>query len=143
MIDSKWLAGLLGPTLIVVSVSEAMNLRIWTTLAGSNLAPIVYLNGTLLFVAGLAIVRAHNRWTRGWPLLLTLLGWGVLLLGAARMFAPASTRAAEADIGSLFAVLSVLFAVGVFLCFKAFGRADRPGLSEATSFGDERMASAP
>jgi hypothetical protein len=39
-------------------------------------APIVYLNGTLLFVGGLAIVQSHNRWSWGWPLLVTLTGWG-------------------------------------------------------------------
>jgi hypothetical protein len=36
-----------------------------------------------LFIAGLAIVRVHNRWTNGWPVLVTILGWlFVLGLGA-------------------------------------------------------------
>ena len=33
--------------------------------------------------AGLASVRVHNRWTNGWPVLVTILGWlFVLRLGA-------------------------------------------------------------
>src|SRR5919107_2854968 len=34
--------------------------RIWET----NTAPLIYLNGLSLFVAGLSIVCMHNRWTR-------------------------------------------------------------------------------
>lgn len=60
MTDSKQLAALIGPTLVANSIGEALNLDIWDT----NLAPVTYLNGTLLFVAGLALIRAHNRWVR-------------------------------------------------------------------------------
>jgi hypothetical protein len=28
--------------------------------------PVVYLSGVLMFVAGLAIARVHNRWARDW-----------------------------------------------------------------------------
>jgi hypothetical protein len=47
---------LVGPTLTVLGVSEALHLHIWA----ANIAPVPYLDGVLLFVAGLAIVRAHN-----------------------------------------------------------------------------------
>jgi hypothetical protein len=46
---SRQIARIVGPTLIALGISEAL-----------NPAPVVYLNGTLLFVAGLAIVQAHN-----------------------------------------------------------------------------------
>jgi len=32
-----------------------------------------YLSGTLMFVAGLAIIRVHNVWTRNWTVLVTRL----------------------------------------------------------------------
>jgi hypothetical protein len=51
----------------------------------AQIPPVVYLSGTLLFVAGLATVRAHNRWVRAWPLLLTVLGWAALAVGLLRM----------------------------------------------------------
>jgi hypothetical protein len=63
MTNSKQIAGLIGPTLIVLTISEAMNLHIWA----NNIAPVTYLNGLLLFVAGLSIVRVHNHWTIRWP----------------------------------------------------------------------------
>jgi len=58
MADPRHMAGLAGPTLMAVTASEALNLDIW-----SGVSPaLVYLNGVLLFVAGLAIVRTHNVW---------------------------------------------------------------------------------
>jgi predicted phage tail protein len=73
-----------------------MNLRIWTTSAEPSitLVPVLYLNGTLLFVAGLSIVRVHNRWIGGWPVLLTLMGWLAMLGGLIRMIAPVSAQQA-------------------------------------------------
>ena len=85
MENSKQLAGLVGPTLTVLGVSEALNLHIWA----ANIAPVTYLDGVLLFAAGLAIVRAHNVWTRRWPVLITLAGWCGLLRPKLR---PAPTR---------------------------------------------------
>ena len=48
---------------------------------------MVYLSGALMFVTGLAVVRAHNLWVRNWTVLVTLTGWFFLLLGLLRMFA--------------------------------------------------------
>jgi hypothetical protein len=56
MPDSKRIAGFIGPTLIALGSSEVKTFRIWE----SNTAPLIYLNGVLLFVAGLAILRVHK-----------------------------------------------------------------------------------
>jgi hypothetical protein len=48
MTNSKRIAGLVGPTLIALSVSEALNLRLLTAEIGPNLVHVIYLNGTLL-----------------------------------------------------------------------------------------------
>jgi hypothetical protein len=120
MTTSKRFAGLLGPTLIAIALSEAMNLHIWTNVP----AYFVYLNGALLFVVGLSIVRDHNRWTGGWPVLVTIIGWFLMLGGLLRMFAPVFAQREVQNAGALFAGLIVLFAIGVFLTFKAYGRED-------------------
>ncbi len=69
---------------MAITTSEALNLDIWAGVSPT----LVYLNGVLLFVAGLAIVRTHNVWVRRWPVLVTLLGWVALAIGLLRMFAP-------------------------------------------------------
>ncbi len=63
MDKSKSLAKIVGPTLIVM-ISE---MKIWNpTLYDTQIVPLIYLNGVLLFVAGLAIVNKHNIWTFSW-----------------------------------------------------------------------------
>ncbi len=120
MTDSKYIAGLIGPTIMAVSVSEAMHLPIWET----NIAPVTYLNGSLLFVAGLAIIRAHNRWTWGWPVLVSLVGWVALLGGLFRMFAPEARQASQNSF--TYAGLALLCALGALLTFKAYRREGSP-----------------
>jgi uncharacterized membrane protein YhaH (DUF805 family) len=119
---SKQIAGLAGPVLIALSLSEALNLGIWTSLPVQTLAPTIYLNGTILFVAGLAIVRAHNRWTAGWPVLVTLVGWIVMLGGLFRMFVPSSGQLPNQNPLAEYAVFAVIFVVGAVLTFKAYQR---------------------
>ena len=127
MTNSKQIAGLLGPTLIALALSESINLDIWSTIT----APVVYLNGTLLFVAGLSIVRVHNRWTGGWPVLVTLIGWLVLLGGLIRMVAPVFAQRLVQDTTHVFVLLLVLLAIGMFLTFKAYGREDSKSAVQA------------
>ncbi|MDD2657908.1 MAG: hypothetical protein PHD04_04640 [Candidatus Pacebacteria bacterium] len=116
MTNSKQLAALIGPTVMVLTASEAINLRIWEV----NIAPVTYLNGTILFVVGLAIILVHNCWMRSWPVLVTLTGWFALLLGLFRMFAPQAQQAGQNF--AAYAVLGTLFAMGVFLTFKGYSR---------------------
>lgn len=115
MTDSKNIAGLLGPTMIAIGTSEALNFRIYAT----NIAPLISLNGGLLFVAGLAIVRVHNRWTRGWPVIVTLVGWVAILGGLFRMFAPKVQQAGQ-NAPTTIITASLVGAIGLFLTFKAY-----------------------
>lgn len=119
MTTSIHIAGLLGPTLIALAITESINLDIWTNVP----APFVYLNGTLLFVAGLSIVRVHNYWRRGWPLLITLIGWFLIIGGLARMMAPGFVQQrTEQHTTAVDALLIVPLALGMYLTYKAYGR---------------------
>lgn len=120
---SRQLAGLLGPSLIAVSITESMNLEIFSHTS----AHLVYLNGLLLFVAGLAIVRAHNVWTAGWPVLVTLIGWLFLLGGLIRMIAPVSTQQAAQHPTTVLALTSALLIIGIVLSFHAYRREKKTG----------------
>ena len=83
--NSKQVGGLVGPTLVAILVSEfpLVQPRLYDT----QIPPVVYLSGVLLFVAGLAVVRAHNVWARNWTVLITLCGWFFVATGLVRMFA--------------------------------------------------------
>ncbi len=112
-LESFFLASLAGPILIALSVSEAVNLRIWTT----NDPPLTYLNGFVLFCLGLVLVRLHNRWTASWPIALTVGGWAFALGGLWRMFAPDAPQGG--DNAGTYALIATLFALGLFLSFNA------------------------
>lgn len=85
-------------------------------------APVVYLNGTLLFVGGVAMVQAHNRWNWGWSLLVTLFGWAVMALGLVRMIAPTAAQAGEGPVTSaIFVALLVLGGLLSFLGYRPTG----------------------
>ncbi|EXJ70256.1 uncharacterized protein A1O5_06324 [Cladophialophora psammophila CBS 110553] len=81
---SHRLARLIGPALFTISLTESFNAHIWAT----SSAPTIFLNGSVIFVSGLAIVQNHNVWCRSWPVLVTLAGWGGVALGLMRMLIP-------------------------------------------------------
>ena len=122
MSNSKRIAGLLGPTIVAMVVSEFPLIQ--PHLYDAQIPPVVYLSGTLMFVAGLAVVRAHNRWTRDWTLLVTLSGWFFLVLGLFRMFAAGAYQRTTASTGAAtFMVLEGILAfVGIIVTFKAYSR---------------------
>jgi len=134
MKGSRLVAGLLGPVLIALALSDATKLHLWT----NTPAPVAYLSSALLLVGGLAIVMVHNRWTGGWHALVTLLGWlaivgglawHVTLLGwpavvgglARFVAAPWFGGVATKDTTAQLAEIDVLLLSGILLTFAAYG----------------------
>ena len=122
MSNSKQIAALLGPTMVAMLVAEFPLVQ--PRLYDAQIPPVVYLSGVLMFVAGLAIVRAHNIWVRNWTVLVTLSGWVFLLLGLARMFGASQYRQAIANTSSWVFILleGCLLVVALFITFKAYSR---------------------
>lgn len=118
MTNSKQIAGLIGPSLVAITISEMLNVHIWA----ANTAAGVYLNGALLFVAALSIIRAHNLWVRSWPVMVTLVGWFVIFLGLFRMFAPELQLEGAKSTSAVIVGTMPVLAVGIFLTFKAYSR---------------------
>ena len=46
-----------------------------------NNAGLTYLAGFITVVIGLLVVTYHNRWTKNWTVLITILGWLALVKG--------------------------------------------------------------
>lgn len=122
MTNSKQIAGLVGPTLIAILVSEFPLVQ--PHLYDAQIPPVVYLSGVLLFVGGLAVVRAHNRWQRDWTILVTLSGWSGIALGLLRMFAAERYQrgATSTSAGTFMVVEGILFVAAVVMTFKAYRR---------------------
>jgi len=119
MNKSIQIAGYFGPVLVVLATSEALNLRIWA----SGDATLTYQAGLIWFLGGLAVVRAHNRWSVRWPVTITLAGWFFLIGGVFRMMLPEAQQGNQNTpaIG-IYALDVVLFSIGVLLTFQGFRR---------------------
>ncbi len=116
MDSAQRIARIAGPGLIALGLTEGFAVD---AMAG-NPVPVVYLNGTLLLVAGVAILQAHARWSRNWAVLVTLVGWVLCLAGAYRMIAPGATQLASGP--ATWGVLAVLTVVGAVLTWRGYGR---------------------
>lgn len=129
MTTSKTIAALLGPTLVASAISLLANLGTSRTIIeGLSQSPaLIMIAGYAAFVPGLAIVYFHNRWTGGWPVLVTVMGWLSLVVGLLRMVFPTQIAALTTKIApsaaGVFPVVAVVFLlIGGFLSFKAYGR---------------------
>ncbi len=127
MASSKQLAGLVGPTIVAMIVSEFPLVQ--PHLYDTQIPPVVYLSGALMFVAGLAIVRVHNRWAWNWTVLVTLAGWFSGVLGLFRMFAASAyqQRAASTPTPVFMVLEGILLLCGIVLTFKAYTRGEIRG----------------
>ena len=129
MSTSKTIAALLGPTLVASAATVLANRDAMPALIeGMAQSPmLVVLAGYAAFVPGLAIVYFHNRWTGGWPVVVTVMGWLSLIIGLIRMIFPMqiaamASKLAPAPSSAFIAIGVVFLLIGGFLSFKAYRR---------------------
>lgn len=126
MTNSVFIASLIGPVLLAVSISLLLNRATFEDLLrhlNDNIFVII-LAGIALLVSGIAIVQTHNIW-QGWPVIITLFGWLAIVGGLMRiLFAPRMQSLAEKVAGNrtaLTASTAISLLLGLFLTGKGFG----------------------
>lgn len=113
---SRRIARILGPVLVALGLTEGFNIDVFA----GNPAPVVYLNGTLLLLAGVAILQAYRRWSLSLSVLVTVMGWVLVGAGLYRMAMPAATQLADG--AATWALLAILLVVGGLLSLHGYGR---------------------
>jgi hypothetical protein len=90
MQTSIFLAKLLGPVLLVAGIAMLINRKALDAIVHELLhGPLLLLLlGIIDFAIGLAIVLTHNVWVADWRVIITLLGWFLIVRGAVRMLIP-------------------------------------------------------
>ena len=122
------IAGLIGPTLLAIAASMMINRDSFPALAEqiSRDPGLIFVSGILLLIAGLGIVRTHNIWAYGWPVLVTALGWLAVLSGLVRMLFPIQGAAVAAAVGQSTAMVLAsavtLLVLGAFLSVMGYAR---------------------
>jgi cytochrome bd-type quinol oxidase subunit 2 len=128
MAHSRFLAGLIGPTLVAMAVALFLNDSVIAAMIGQAAQDyvLIFASGLITLVAGLAIVRAHNVW-KGWPAIVTIIGWLLILGGLARLFFPSQLAMFAGGLtirpAPVMMAAVVVLLVGAFLTFKGYRRA--------------------
>ena len=122
---SKFIAGLAGPVFLSLGVSMFLNRDMFPDIVHqiSNSFPLIIVMGMIALVAGIAIVQTHNTWS-GWPASITLIGWLLVIGGVMRIVFPRQLASIAGSIGGdpslLMIPATLVTAIGLFLCFKAY-----------------------
>jgi len=130
MTTSKYLARLIGPVLAVAAIGMAIGLMqegesyssMIKEFIGSR--ALIFITGVLALVAGVAIVNAHNLWVQDWRVIVTVLGWLLVIRGVINLVFPAfaqtlGDRIVASHAGSV-AGAAVAFVLGAILCLMGY-----------------------
>src|SRR5262249_46865814 len=125
------LAKLIGPLFLAIGLGLLLNQNTYASMIDEVIrhpSPLghmlIYLSGLLSMLGGLAVVNAHPSWSRDWGVIITIIGWLLLIGGIIRIVLPdiglkvGSTLYASPATLPVFAIISLV--VGGFLSFKGY-----------------------
>ena len=130
MNTSKSLARLMGPILLVIGIGMACGL-IMEGAGYSNVLKefianraLIFLTGILALLAGVAIINVHNVWVPDWRVIVTVLGWLLVLRGIMLLVFPLTVqvfgdRVATSEAG-VTAGAALTFVLGAVLCIMGY-----------------------
>ncbi|WP_242602154.1 hypothetical protein [Legionella nagasakiensis] len=126
MMTTIFLATVIGWYLVIMSLLLIFKQEIIRPVMSEIMAhrALLFILAVITLILGLLLVVSHNVWVVGWPVVVTLLAWLVLLSGLIRLFFPeVATKMGHAFLEhpARITVVGVVFLViGVFLLFSAY-----------------------
>jgi hypothetical protein len=118
MQPAVFIARLIGPAFVAVGLGVLANGPFYTALIleAVHSPTLIYFSGLMALVPGLAILNVHRSWS-GWPVIITIIGWLMVIGGVIRLVLPATTATLASDLYSkpfvLLIVALVVLVVGV------------------------------
>ena len=87
-----FIAKLVGPLFVVLGIGCLVNQTVYADMIGQAvLVPVViYLSGLMAFLAGVAMLNGYHAWTADWRMIITILGWLLVIAGIIRIVLPAA-----------------------------------------------------
>ena len=122
---SLFLAKIMGLGLMAVAASLLVNKRNVDLLFDAyKSATAVYITGVLEIFLGLSLIVSHNVWTADFRVIITIIGWMLLVRGVGRVFFPSRIlRILERFRGmeALFMpLLALIFLLATYLAYAGF-----------------------
>lgn len=123
---SLFLAKVLGLYLTIVSLFMLLRFREFLNLMREVIVQRGFMltTATEVIIIGILIVVAHNVWTLSWPIVITILGWLILIKGILRLFFPRTAEKAgnwwmKHD-NYLYGMAIIWLILGLFLLYNGF-----------------------
>jgi hypothetical protein len=123
-----FVARLIGPLFVALGVGMLLNQTLYAAMIGEavRLPTLIYLSGMLALTAGLAILNVHRAWSAGWRVLITILGWVLVIAGVIRIVLPTVTMSMATAISSAPVAMAIggaiVLVLGGFLSFEGYRR---------------------
>jgi uncharacterized membrane protein len=120
------IARLIGPLFAVLGVGMLANQTLYAEMIPEavRIPTLIYLSGLLALAAGLAMLNFHRAWTADWRVIITVLGWMIVIAGVIRIVLPRLTASLATTIYSGPVAIAiggaVVLVLGGFLSFKGY-----------------------
>ncbi len=124
---SHLIARIMGIMMIVLYGGVLLNQKfyqgLWHDIAKHPIS--LLLSGFISLLVGLLIIQVHSVWTTDWRVLITLLGWLLILSGIARILVPHSVlrlsrKVFELGPNFINGTSGVMLLLGLYLTYKGF-----------------------
>lgn len=126
METSQLLARIIGPYMLIASiglfVSRNLYVKIIDDLRGQTMLMLTM--GAFVLIMGLVLLQFHNVWTLDWRVLVTVIGWIMVIKGVLAMIAPdilmkvANNYVGNPALLNIQAVLAGLF--GAYMSYQGY-----------------------
>ena len=127
MDTSFFLAKLIGPIFLIIGIGLLLNRDRYRAVVEEVMAShtLLYAFGALAITGGIAIILTHNVWVWDWPVIITIVGWLMVVRGTLRIIMPRqveylATKTIVRWPNLLFGSGLLLIPLGAFLCWKGF-----------------------
>jgi hypothetical protein len=128
MQPAVFIARLVGPLFVLIGVGILLNQTVYdTVITEAVLSPAwIYFYGAVSLVGGLAVLNVHRAWTFDWRVVVTVLGWLMVIGGLIRILLPQVVAVIAADLysgsASMPIVAVILLVAGCYLSFEGYRR---------------------
>ena len=131
MQPAVFIARLIGPTFIVIGIGVLLNGSFYNAMVADAVKSptLIYFAGLLALVPGLAVLNVYRAWTPDWRVVITILGWLMVIGGIVRIVLPQLIATLATDIYSGTPVLAIfaviILVVGAYLSFEGYRQTAR------------------
>ncbi len=121
-----FIARLVGPLFVALGVGILLNQTLYAAMIveAVHIPTLIYLSGLLALTAGLAILNVHRAWISDWRVIITVLGWVLVIAGIIRIVLPRVTASIATTIYSGSAAMAIVgvivLVLGGYLSFEGY-----------------------